>query len=347
MLQDRETAVLGSFRPHLVPLEPNLVAAAFALMKIYPADFCLRQAQENGWVTSQSLVVESSSGNLAMGLAIVCRLRGYRLVIVSDHACDPLLRRRLEDLGTRVEIVSEPAASGGYQRARLDRLDQIRSEVKDHWWMNQYDNPGNPGAYSPFAAQLVETLGRVDCLVGSVGSGGSVCGTAYYLRELFPELMVVGVDTFGSVLFGQPDRSRQLRGLGNSILPRNLDHGAFDEVHWVTAAEAYRATRLLHRQAALFCGGTSGAAWMVAAHWAQQHPGARVVCILPDDGFRYADTIYNDGYLAAQGLLLEALPVPREVSHPLEAGPSWSWMRWGRRTYDAVVGAAGVETTAR
>lgn len=340
MIPDLEGAVLGSFRPTLVPLDDNLVAAAFPLMKIYPADFCLRQALAQSGLTSSSLVVESSSGNLAMGLAIVCRLRGLRLVIVSDYACDPLLRRRLEDLGTRVEIVPAPAAAGGYQRARLDRLEQIRAENEHHFWVNQYDNPCNPGAYGPFAAQLVESLGRVDCLVGSVGSGGSVCGTARYLRELFPELHVVGVDTFGSVLFGQPDRPRQLRGLGNSILPRNLDHAAFDEVHWVTAAEAYRATRLLHKRAALFCGGTSGAAWMVAAHWARRNPGARVVCILPDDGFRYVETIYDDGYLAAQGLLLDELPQPREVSHPLEAGPSWSWMRWERRAHADVVGDA-------
>lgn len=342
-----EAAVLGCFQPRLVPLEANLVAAVFPLMKIYPADFCLRQAQAEGWVTSQSLIVESSSGNLAMGLAVVCRLRGHKLVIVSDYACDPLLRRRLQDLGTRVEIVAGPAATGGYQRARLDLLGRIRDENKNHFWVNQYDNPHNPGAYSPFASQLIEALGRVDCLVGSVGSGGSTCGTARYLRELFPEMKLIGVDTFGSVLFGQPDGPRQLRGLGNSILPRNLDHTAFDEVHWVTAAEAYLATRLLHRRSALFCGGTSGAAWMVAAHWAQRNPGAKVVCIFPDDGFRYADTIYNDDYLGENGLLLEALPAgPREVDDPRIAGPTWSWMHWGRRTYAQVTGGAAVPTAA-
>lgn len=341
MARQHEAGILRCFEPQLVALEPNLVAAVFPLMKIYPAEYSLRRAGEEGWVTSQTLVVESSSGNMALGLAIVCRLRGYRLALVSDCACDPLLRLRLEDLGARVEIVPAPAESGGYQQARLDRLDAIRAGEPDHWWVHQYDNPCNAGAYGPFAAQLVEALGRIDYLVGTVGSGGSMCGTAEYLRDLFPELVVAGVDTFGSVLFGQPDGPRTLRGLGNSLLPANLQHTLFDEVHWVTAAEAFLATRLLHRQTTLFRGATSGAAWMVAAYLAREHPRATVVCICPDDGWRYVGTVYDDRYLSANGLALQALPSrPRDVDHPLSAGPAWSRLAWRRRRREEVVSSA-------
>jgi cysteine synthase len=340
-MRERQTAILDSYRPRLVPLEPNLTGAMFPFMKIFPAEFCVRRAHDEGWVTSQTLVVETSSGNMALGLAVVCNVYGYKLRIVSDYACEGFLRRRLEDLGARVEIVSAPAAVGGYQRARLDKLEEIRAQSADHWWVNQYDNPGNPGAYAFFAAQLVEAIGHVDCLVGTVGSGGSVCGTAGYLRELFPEMVTIGVDTFGSVLFGQPDQPRKLRGLGNSIHPRNLDHRIFDEVHWVTAAEAYKATRVLHQQTSLFCGGTSGAAWLVARHWARQNPKARVVCIFPDDGYRYTDTIFNDEYLWKENLWLPKMPAsPRLVEKPLEGGPTWSCMQWGRREYSEVVNAA-------
>jgi cysteine synthase A len=245
----------------------------------------------------------------------------------------------LEDLGTKVEIVPAPAANGGYQRARIDRLRQIRDENKNCWWVNQYDNPANSGSYGVLAGQLLDMLGRIDCLIGSVGSGGSVCGTSNYLRALFPELYVVGVDTFGSVLFGQPDRPRQLRGLGNSLLPRNLDHAMFDEAHWVSAAEAFTATRLLHRKTTLFRGGTSGAVWMVAQRWAAEHPNARVVCLFPDDGTRYVETIYNDDYLSNNQLLLPHLPqAPRKVRHPLDASDSWSLINWNRRSYQEVMG---------
>src|SRR5205807_2573044 len=334
-------AIMDSYRPKLISLEHNLTAAVFPFMKIFPAEFCLRRAREENRIKSQSLIVETSSGTMALGLALVCNLSGYRLMIVSDYACEGYLQRRLEDLGARVEIVSGPSGKGGYQQARLDRLTAIRAESPECFWVNQYDNPGNPGAYSFLAAQLVETLGQIDCLVGTVGSGGSVCGTSGFLRELFPEMQTIGVDTFGSVLFGQPDGIRILRGLGNSVLPKNIDHRAVDEVHWVTTAEAYKATRILHQQTTLFCGGTSGAAWIVARYWARKNPQAHVVCLFPDDGYRYADTIYSDKYLWNENLWLpELTKSPLEVAHPLDAGPDSSFMRWGRRKYSEVVNSA-------
>jgi S-sulfo-L-cysteine synthase (3-phospho-L-serine-dependent) len=341
MIKQTYKSVINLHRPKLVTLEPNLTAAVFSFMKIFPAEMCLRRAREEGWARPETLVVETSSGNMALGLALVCNLSGHKLTIVSDYSCDGFLRRRLEDLGTRVEIVSGPPARGGYRQARLDRLTEICAETPSHFWINQYDNPGNPGAYGFLAAQLIENLGQIDCLVASVGSGGSACGTSAYMRELFPEMRTIGVDTFGSVLFGQPDQVRKLRGMGNSILPKNLDHRTFDEVHWVTAAEAYKATRLLHQWTTLFCGGTSGAAWLVARHWARKNPKAKVVCIFPDDGYRYVDSIYSDEYLWKENLWLPELPeAPIEVTRPVDAGPAWSFMQWGRRAYSEVVTSA-------
>jgi len=331
-------SLFQAYRPALIHLSHNLVAAAFPLMKIYPAWKCLETATAQGLVNPSTMVVESSSGTMALGLAIACRWTQNKLVVVSDYACDVLIQTKLKNLGAIVEIVSGPAAVGGYQRARLDRLHEIRATAKDSWWVNQYDNCENAESYSDFAAQLIESLGRVDCLVGTVGSGGSICGTARFLRTRFPKLVVIGVDTFRSALFGQPDGPRVLRGLGNSILPKNLDHTAFDEVHWVTAAEAYTATRLLHQQTALFRGGTSGAAWLVAKYWADRHPGSRTVCLLPDDGYRYLDSIYNDRYMQENHFWLSSLPsTPREVEDPRYAGPCWTFMKWGRQTLGRVV----------
>jgi S-sulfo-L-cysteine synthase (3-phospho-L-serine-dependent) len=332
-------SLFDAYRPALIRLGDNLIAAAFPLMKIYPAYHCLQKAITEGRVAPDSLIVESSSGTMALGLAIVCQWTGHRLTIVSDYACDPLVQMRLRDLGATVEVVAAPAPVGGYQRARLDRLDALRRDAGNSFWVNQYDNIGNAESYGRFAAQLVEALGRVDCLVGTVGSGGSVCGTAKYLRLLFPDLIVVGVDTFGSVLFGQPDAPRALRGLGNSILPLNLDHSAFNEIHWVSAAEAFTATRSLHRKSGLFRGGTSGACWHIARYWAERHRNLRTVCMFPDDGHRYLDNIYNDTYMRNNKYWLDSLPAePRNVQSPAAAGPHWSYMAWEKRTYEAVIG---------
>jgi cysteine synthase A len=334
------TVVLGSDR---------LCAAAFPLMKLRPARFMLDQARAEGRIGPGSLIIETSSGTFGLGLALVCREQGYRLMLVADPAIDHRLRRRLEDLGAHVEIVTEPAAVGGYQGARLQRMAELQAAHPDHYWPSQYHNPANPASYAPVAELLVETLGRIDFLVGAVGSGGSMCGTAGYLRRVMPGLRAVGVDTLGSVLFGQPDSGlRLLRGLGNSLMPQNLDHTVFDEVHWVAAAEGFRATRELHRGHALYMGPTSGAAYLAARWIARSHPDAAVVVLMADEAYRYEDSVYDDAWLAAKGARLDVLPSsPRTVAHPRDAGPGWSRFDWGRRTYQQVMGgvfAAGEGT---
>lgn len=324
--------------PKMVRLGPNLYGAAFFLMKLLPARFILDHAQRISVLRPGGTVIETTSGTFGLALAMLCNQRGYQLILVSDPAIDRSFQRRLEDLGAVVEIVREPAAEGGFQQARLDRMAQLQAAHPDHFWPSQYNNPHNPGAYAPVAELLAETLGPIDCLVGTVGSGGSVCGTSSYLRLLFPDLECVGVDTPGSVLFGQPDRKRLLRGLGNSLMPQNVDHTAFTEVHWVGAAEAFCATRELHRQHALFMGPTSGAASLVGHWWAREHPDQTTVVLLPDEGYRYQDTIYDDAWLRDNGTWVDLLPTrPRRVTQPSEAGPDWSYMHWDRRRLEDVV----------
>jgi cysteine synthase A len=149
----------------------------------------------------------------------------------------------------------------------------------------------------------------------------------------------IGVDTPGSVLFGQSDAPRRVRGLGNSLMPPNLDHTAFDEVHWVGAAEAFEATRTLHRRHALYMGPTSGAAWLAASWWARRHPEASVVVLLPDEGHRYQDTVYDDAWLRDQDLRLDALPVhPHDAAHPDKATGGWYRFEWARRSLAEVMG---------
>jgi cysteine synthase len=326
--------------PRVIRLSRNLYAASFVIMKLLPASFMLDRARDAKLVRPGSVVIETTSGTFGIALAMLCNLRGYRLILISDPAIDPSLKRRLEDLSARVEIVQQPSCQGGFQRARLDRMAELQGEFPGHFWPAQYDNPHNSGAYARLAELLVETVGQVDSIVGAVGSGGSMCGTASYLRPCFPDLKAVGVDTHGSVLFGQPDTLRMVRGLGNSLMPGNLKHSAFHEVHWVSAAESFAATRALHRRHSLFMGPTSGAAYLVSNWWAEKNPDATVVVLFADEGHRYQDTVYSDEWLHAKGLLLTAVPSePMLVDHPLYAGPSWSCIKWDCRAYEQVLGS--------
>lgn len=325
--------------PRIVRLGPGLFGAVFTLMKLVPARAILRQAVARGELQPDTVVVETTSGNFGLALAMEAALLRRRLVLVSDPVIDPHLRRRLEDLGARVEICERPADVGGYQEARLRRVDEIRARLGRTFWPDQYANPDNPGAYDIVAEHLDSTLGPVDCVVGPVGSGGSMCGTVRALRGGAPHLRAIAVDTQRSVLFGEPDGHRTLRGLGMSVMPPNLDHTLFDEVHWCTAAEAFASTRELHRTHALFQGPTSGAAYQVARWWSARNPGARCVSLLPDDGYRYQATVYDDGWLREGGFDLEA--AAREPFDVVRGGAQedrWSRMLWGRRSYREAVG---------
>jgi S-sulfo-L-cysteine synthase (3-phospho-L-serine-dependent) len=328
--------------PKIVRIGNNLYASFFFLMKLMPAKFILDRARAAKIIKPGSVIIETTSGTFGLALAILCAERGYRLILVSDPAIDDALKRRMEDLGARVEIVTEPAAAGGFQRARLDRMAELQVENPGHFWPSQYDNPHNPDAYAPLVETVLECIGQFDCLVGTVGSGGSMCGASNYARTIFPGLYSVGVDTFGSVLFGQRDTKRQLRGLGNSLLPKNLDHRVFDEVHWVSARSAFKSTRFLHREHALFAGATSGAAFMVGRWVASQNPDKTVVCLLPDEGYRYLDTVYHDEWLRKNvdwtGRLADS---PETVDDPRVARPDWARLAWGRRTLNQVLGNEG------
>jgi cysteine synthase len=328
--------------PKIIKLTDNLYAAAFSLMKLLPARYVLDQAEAAGAIEPGAPVIETSSGTFGLGLALVCRLRGYPLTIVGDSAIDLNLRTRLEMLGARVEIVEHRDQPGGIQGARLARVAELQERRPDSYVPRQYDNPDNPASYGIVGELIAQAVGTVDCLVGPVGSGGSTGGLASALRPANAALRLIGVDTHGSVIFGPPDGRRLLRGLGSSIHAVNVQHEAYDEVHWVAADEAFHATHQLYRTYGLFMGPTSGASFQVAAWWAAANPDAKVLMLLPDEGHRYQDTVYSETWLRAHGAWSDGgYGGPTAVDHPLDAGDTWSYLLWGRRSLDAVL-ATGV-----
>ncbi|MFE3742583.1 pyridoxal-phosphate dependent enzyme [Streptomyces sp. NPDC059134] len=263
-------------------------------MKDRVARRVILEARRSGALRDGAPIVESSSGTMALGVALVGTYLGHPVHIVTDPRIDSVTLAKLEAMGCEVHVV-EAMTAQGWQSARLERLADLMRDLPGAWWPQQYSNPDNPAAYRTLAAELVEDLGTVDVLVGSVGSGGSLCGTSAALLESSPDLKVVGVDCVGSVLFGQPDvATRKQSGLGNSLHPENIDHRLFDEVHWLSDDEAFEATRSLAREQKIFAGNTSGSVYRVLTHLAAHAaPGTRIVGIMPDRGDRYADTVYR------------------------------------------------------
>lgn len=340
-MSDRSDLLAALEMPRLARLAPNLFAACFPLMKLLPARYMLDCAQADGRLRPHGSIAETTSGTFGLALAMLAAMRGFKLTLISaESLIDERLRRRLGDLGATIQIVDDPEGSGA-QRERLARLQTILNEHYETFWPRQYDNPDNQLAYGRLAEWITRNIGSIDCLVGCVGSGGSLCGTGTFLRDLFSGLFLIAVDTQHSVLFGQRAGRRLLRGLGNSILPRNLEHQMIDEVHWVGALPAFAFTRKLHRENALFMGPTSGAAALVAHWYARNNPDAVTVVILPDEGFRYQDTVFNDDWLAGvDGWPLADVNGPVTLSRIEPAGEEfWSRMSWQRRSLAEVPNA--------
>jgi cysteine synthase A len=297
-------------------------------MKDRPALQIIEEAEATGLLRPGGVIVESSSGTMAEGLARAGALKAYRVIIVTDPRIDELTAAKLRALRAELEIVDTYAPVGGWQSSRLRRLQEILASVPGACWTRQYDNPGNAAAYHRLGSEIALALGSgLAALVGRVGSGGSLCGMADGIRQRLFGVRVVAVDAVGSVLFNQPDRRRLQSGHGNSIVPGNLDHRVIDEVHWLSDGEAFHGCRELARQAGIFAGGSSGAAYVVASWMTRRFaPDRHVVVILPDRGDRYCHTVYSDGYLAEHGIAEErAGSEPHRIRYGEETALRWSW----------------------
>ncbi|MCS2610673.1 pyridoxal-phosphate dependent enzyme [Halomonas dongshanensis] len=330
----RYESVLDEMRnATLFMLGKNLHMVSFKAMKIIPANYIIKKALYRGDLKPGGLVVETSSGNFALGMAIVCNSMNLRFIAIGDPAIDESYKRQLEMLGGRVEIITDKNGSEGYQKARLERLHEILNSQPDAFWCRQYDNEDNANAYSNIGHQLKELIGPQAFLVAPVGSGGSSCGIASSMRSTGADCTLIGVDTFNSVLFGQGGGPVRLRGLGNTVMPKNLRHQLFDDVHWLTPELANHNTRLLYSSTGHFRGPTTGAAYTVARFVHDQNPGIPIVFLSPDDGSRYTNTTYlkESNTAGFEHLAPHRLQWPTEYDEHTH----WAWMNWNRQPIQA------------
>ncbi|OKJ33262.1 PLP-dependent cysteine synthase family protein [Streptomyces sp. CB01580] len=273
-------------------------------IKDRPALHMVERARVRGELRPGARIIESTSGTLGLGLALAGMVYGHPVTLVTDPGLESSMTRLLSAYGAQVDVVAEPHPTGGWQQARRDRVARLLARHPGSWCPDQYNNPDNTAAYTPLALELATELGHIDVLVCSVGTGGHSAGVSRVLRRLYPDLTLVGVDTIGSTIFGQPARTRLMRGLGSSIHPRNVAYDQFDEVHWVAPGEAVWTCRRLASSHYATGGWSVGAVALVAGWLARTLPGeARIAAVFPDGPQRYLGTVYDDDYCAAHGLL--------------------------------------------
>lgn len=336
-------------KPSLVELQPNLHAAKFDLMKIVPARYIVEQALKSGKLQPGGLVVESSSGTFALGLAQVCATLGLKLTLKTGPL-EPVVAWRLKHLGAHFDTVELDDANElqDQQEQRINMVKQTLRDVPGAFWPCQFDNPQHPEAYGAIAQNIGENLGKVDILVATIGSGGSLFGFYRGLREANPNIKVIAVDHNLSVIFGPTSEKVYplcdenyvpLLGMGSDIVFKNVFHNECDEVHWVPIAQMINAAHDLHRTTGLLVGPTSGAALSVANWVAANNPDSNVLTVFPDHGIRYMNTVYDPHWLSErEDELKRTWAAPEVCSSPTEVAGEWTCFDWGRRSYEEVLG---------
>jgi N-(2-amino-2-carboxyethyl)-L-glutamate synthase len=249
----------------------------------------------------RSVVVESSSGNLAIGIAQVCRYYGIGFVCVVDAKTTEQNLAILRAYQARVEVVTEPDPdTGEFLPMRLRRVRELVETIPHAYTPNQYANPLNPQAHENTMREIVEALdGRVDYLFCATSTFGTMRGCVQYVRRQRLPVVLVAVDATGSVLFDSAPGPRLIPGHGASVRPPLLDASLVDEVVRVSDLDCVVACRSLTRREGILAGGSSGAT-LAAVHRMRDRirPGANCVLIFPDGGDRYLDTIYSDAWVA-------------------------------------------------
>ena len=282
-------------------------------IKLKAATEMVETAERDGLLREDSILIESSSGNLGVALSMLAASKDYRFLCVTDSRCNLSTRRLMEALGSQVHIVTEPHPVGGLLGARLAYVRAACRSDDRYVWLNQYSNPGNWRAHALRTAPAIAAhFPSLDVLFVGAGTTGTLMGCARFFRNWHRTVRVVAVDAVGSVTFGHAPARRMIPGLGTSVRPPLLDESYIDDVVHVEETDTIRACHRLARHGFLF-GGSTGTVVSGAMAWLARQDGGELtaVAIAPDLGERYLDTVYQSHWveeLFGAGMLADLPP---------------------------------------
>lgn len=265
-------------------------------------------AERDGLLRPGGTIVEPTSGNTGVGLALVALQRGYRMVFVVPDKFTGEKTAVLRAYGA--EVVEVPTnVPPEHPDSYYSVSDRLAREIPGAFKPNQFANPHGPRAHYETTGPEIwrDTDGRVTHLVAGIGTGGTISGTGRFLKEASAgEVVVVGADPEGSIYSGGPVHGYAVEGVGEDFLPATFDPGVVDRYERVSDAESFAMTRRLAREEGLLVGGSSGMAVVAALRTARELPAdAVVVVVLPDHGRGYLTKIYDDAWLDARGIPLD------------------------------------------
>jgi cystathionine beta-synthase len=271
-------------------------------------------AEESGVLQPGGTIVEPTSGNTGIGLAIVAQEKGYKCLFVCPDKVSQDKISVLRAYGADV-VVCPSSVPPDHPDSYYSVSDRLAAQTEGGWKPNQYTNPGNPASHYETTGPEIwaQTEGKVTHFVAGIGTGGTISGTGRYLKEVSGgRVRVVGADPEGSVYSGGGGRPYLVEGVGEDIWPETYDKNICDQIIAVSDAESFRMTRRLAREEALLVGGSSGLAAVAAARVAASAgPGDVIVVLLPDGGRGYLAKIFNDEWMADYGFLASETAEPQ------------------------------------
>lgn len=252
----------------------------------------VERAEADGTLRPGATIIEPTSGNTGVGLALVSALKGYRLILTMPETMSVERRRLVAAYGA--QVVLTPGAEG--MKGAIARAQALREEIPGSVILQQFENPANPARHYRTTAEEIwrDTEGGIDLFVAGVGTGGTVCGTGRRLKELNPAVRIAAVEPASSpVLSGGAPGAHKIQGIGAGFVPGNYDPSVVDLVVPVADDEAIATARLLASREGLLVGISSGAAAYAALQLAkrEEYRGKTIVVLLPDTGERYLSTL--------------------------------------------------------
>ncbi len=274
--------------------------------------YMIEDAEKKGLLKKGGTIVENTSGNTGVGLALIAAIKGYKAIFTMPDKMSKEKQDLLKAYGAEVIITPTDVPSND-PRSYYETAKRIAAETKNSFYVNQYNNPMNPEAHYRTTGPEIwrQCNGKVDYLVVGIGTGGTMTGVGKYLKEQNPAIKVIGVDPIGSIFYDYFKHKEmvkpqvyQVEGIGEDFLVGAIDFSIMDDIIRINDRDSFHMARRLAREEGIFSGGSSGAALHATLKLAEKLESSKsIVTIFPDSGTRYLSKMYNDGWMKDKGYL--------------------------------------------
>lgn len=278
-------------------------------IKDRPAIYIINEAERRGLLKPGGTIIESSSGNFGISLAMIGAAKGYRVIVLVDPKTTSTNLALLKCFGAEVIVVAEKDDCGSYHKTRIALANKLAQEIANSYRPDQCFNLLNSEAhFNSTAREIMEMCSNtLAVFITAVSTGGQLGGISKYLKTFAPDVQVIGVDAVGSAIFGGHTDSYLIPGVGLVWTPVNLNMAYIDRAYKITDEQAFLTARAFARHEGILMGPSSGACALVALKLAQElTPDKRVVCMISDGGERYIQTLFNDEWMEQQGFATAA-----------------------------------------